>query len=218
MKFREKKNWPHVYVIGLTGGIATGKSTISSMLRRLGAFIVDADVISHEVTGRGQKGLKLITERYGSEVLNPDGTLNRRHLGKIVFSDRDALDDLNAIVHPLVLGEAREKLSQINKKAASRATTEIAVFDAPLLFESGAHVFVDEVWVVSVDRETQIRRVMTRDGYSREQAIARIDSQMPLEEKIRRADVVIDTAKDIEETRREVTALWDKLQRNESWN
>ncbi|HHW26441.1 MAG TPA: dephospho-CoA kinase [Firmicutes bacterium] len=204
---------PGVYAIGLTGGISTGKSTVSSMLASLGAEIIDADKISHQVTEKGSSGLLRVKEVFGQKVLNPDGSLNRRKLGRVIFNDPSARRKLEDIIHPLVMAEMRCALQRLSQEAMKEGRTVIAVLEVPLLFEVGAEDLVDEVWVVSTDPETQVRRLMAREGYSREEAVSRINAQMPLSEKVKRAKETIDNQGDLEKTRAQVEALWESVKR-----
>jgi dephospho-CoA kinase len=207
---------PGVYAIGLTGGIATGKSTVSSILASLGAEVIDADRISRQVTADGSPHLELIARVFGSTVLNPDGSLNRAKMAKVVFSDEDARRKLEAIIHPLVIDRIREVLARLSDDAKKDGRLRIAVLDIPLLFESGAENLADETWVVYVDRETQVRRLMEREGYVRDDADSRIDAQMPLSEKVKRATEVIDNQDDLMATRRRVEELWAAVKRKTS--
>ncbi len=207
---------PGVYAIGLTGGIATGKSTVSSMLASLGAEVIDADEISRQVTVNGSPHLDRIARLFGREVLHPDGTLNREKLAGIVFSDEDARRKLEGIIHPPVLDRVREILEGLSDDARRDGRVRIAVLDIPLLFESGAEFLADETWVVFVDRETQVRRLMEREGYNRDDADSRIDAQMPLSEKVKRATEVIDNQGDLRATRRRVEELWEAVKRKTS--
>ncbi len=184
-------------VIGLTGGIASGKSTVSRMLQEQGAEIIDADSLVHEVTQPGTDCLRRIIEAFGPAFLNPDGSLNRRRLGRLVFNDEDELRKLNAIVHPQVIEIIK---SRIENARASERPPEVLVVDAPLLIEAGLVPLVDEVWVVAVDQNTQMERLMTRDRLNIDETLARIRAQIPLEDKIKIADVVIDNSGGVAET------------------
>ncbi|HHY45272.1 MAG TPA: dephospho-CoA kinase [Firmicutes bacterium] len=208
-----KRKWPGIYVIGLTGGIASGKSTVSETLRDLGARIIDADAITREIQAPGSDALREIREVFGDRVIAPDGTLDRRELGRIVFSSEGARRMLNSIIHPRVINRTKDILREMSESAAKEGPVPIAVVDAPLLLEAGADAVVDEVWVVALPREQQAERLMKREGYSAEEAFSRIDSQMPLEEKEKRADYVIDNSGTIEETREQVFTLWRSLER-----
>lgn len=181
-----------MYVIGLTGGIASGKSTAAKALREMGATVIDADATSHALTAPGGSAAEAIQERFG--------TLDRRALGRIVFSDDRARRDLNAIVHPLVRREMQREIYA--------ATTPVVVLDVPLLYESGMESMADEVWVVYAPRQVQAARIMARDDLPREAAEARIDSQMPTEEKLARADVAIDTSGPLSRTREVLEEHW----------
>lgn len=196
-----------MFVIGLTGGIASGKSTVSRLLKELGATILDADVIAREVVEPGQPALAEIAAAFGPEVLREDGSLDRARLGALVFGDGEARARLNAITHPRVIRRINELLEE-ERRANPRG---VAVVDAPLLLEAGMGHLVDEVWVVAADEETQLRRLMRRDGLSRAEAMRRIRAQMPLAEKLRQADRVIDTGCTLEETARQVRSLWNLI-------
>lgn len=190
-------------IIGLTGGIASGKSTVASLFEKLGAPVVDADQLAREVVQPGGEALEKIAEAFGRGVLNPDGTLNRAALGEIVFADPEARRTLEGITHPAIKKLAQEKLARLKE-----AGVETAFYVAPLLIEAGAVSRVNEVWVVYLDRETQVARLMARDGLSREAALARIASQMPMEEKKRHARVVIDNRGTLEDLEAQVKTVW----------
>lgn len=191
-------------VIGLTGGIASGKSTASAYLRELGAAIVDADAISRASTRCGGAAFEAVCAAFG-DILGADGEIDRRKLGGIVFADEDARRKLNSIVHPAVMAESR---AQIENARASGA--KMCILDVPLLFETGMEKLCDETWLIYVPREEQIRRMAERDGLDAAAAAARIDSQMPLEEKLKRADVAIDSSGTIEQTREKLRRLWEE--------
>ena len=191
-------------VIGLTGGIASGKSTASAYLRELGAVIVDADAISRASTRRGGAAFEAVCAAFG-DILGADGEIDRRKLGGIVFADEDARRKLNSIVHPAVMAESR---AQIENARASGV--KMCILDVPLLFETGMEKLCDETWLIYVPREEQIRRMAERDGLDAAAAAARIDSQMPLEEKLKRADVAIDSSGTIEQTREKLCRLWEE--------
>jgi dephospho-CoA kinase len=205
--------WPGIYVIGLTGGIASGKSTVSETLQGLGATIIDADAITREVQSPGSDALEEIRRAFGDGVIAPDGTLDRRKLGQIVFSSERSLHTLNSIIHPRVIERTKEALRGLVESASREGPMPVAVVDAPLLLEAGVDSIVDEVWVVALPREQQAERLMKREGYSAGEAFMRIDSQMPLEEKEKRADRVIDNSGAIEETKEQVFTFWRSLER-----
>lgn len=190
-------------IIGLTGGIASGKSTVSNMLRALGAAVVDTDVLAREVVEPGRPAWEEIVAWLGRGVMLADGTLDRRKVGDIVFGDAAARARLEGITHPRIATAAQEALA-----AAERAGAAVAVLDVPLLYEAGWDKLADEVWVVFVDEATQTSRLMARDGLTAGQAAARMAAQMSLAAKARRADVVIDNGGTPEETAGQVKAAW----------
>jgi dephospho-CoA kinase len=195
-----------MYQIGLTGGIASGKSTVSRLLSELGALIVDADAIAHTVVTPGQPAWRQIIDYFGDQILFPDGNINRRKLGDIVFNDPEKRKHLEAITHPAIWSQVATEV-----KLAEAAGYQVIVLDVPLLLETDWNRMVNEVWVVYVDRQTQINRLMVRDSLTQQQAEMRIASQLSLEEKKQRADVVIDNSGSPDSTRRQVENLWERL-------
>ena len=191
------------YVIGLTGGIGTGKSEAARYLASLGAAHFDADAVSRALTAPGGTALNDIRERFGDGVFAPDGALDRAALGRIVFGDTARRRALEAILHPLV---QREMLRQMDEAAESGA--KVILLDVPLLFETGMDALCDETWCMTVDRETQISRVSARDQLTREEVEARIESQMPAEERASRATHVIDSGQSVERTRQALSQLY----------
>ena len=191
------------YVIGLTGGIGCGKSEAAQYLKSLGAAHVDADAISRSLTAEGGEALGEIREVFGDAAFHPDGTLDRAVLGRLVFSNEAARRALEGIIHPLV---QREMMNRMD--AAAAAGAKVVILDVPLLFETGMDALCDETWTLYLDRDKQISRVVVRDGLSREQAEARIDSQMPADERNARATHAIDTNRPIERTRAELEQLY----------
>ena len=194
-------------VIGLTGGIASGKSTVSNTLRDdYGAVILDADVAAREIAEPGAPLWTAFVARYGEErVLLPDGTLDRGAIGEIVFHNETERIWMDSAAHPLIKRRLMERLDEC--RAAGEA---LVVLDVPLLFEAGWEDIPDEVWVVSVDGETQLRRLIERNALPEKLARERIASQMPLEEKVRRADVVIDNNGTREATVEQVKAALER--------
>ena len=192
-------------VIGLTGGIASGKTSVAAFLERLGAAVVDADLLAREVVEPGEKALDKIVAAFGSGVLNGDGSLNRAALAEIVFSDPAARRTLEAITHPAIRARAEEKLAALREQGVP------AVFYvAPLLIEAGNSHRVDEIWVVYLDRESQLARLMARDSLDRDAALKRIASQMPMEEKKKLGRIVIDNSGTREELEAQVRRLWSE--------
>ncbi|MBI4377872.1 MAG: dephospho-CoA kinase [Nitrospinae bacterium] len=194
-------------LIGLTGGIATGKSLVSKTLKELGAYIIDADKISREVVEPYTPAWTEIVEFFGRDVLNNDGKINRKKLGEIVFNDPVKKKRLEEIVHPVVIEEENRRIAEYKKINPDA----IVVIDAALLIEAGGHLRVDTLIVVYSDRETQIKRLCERDELSRGDAEKRIDSQMPLNEKIKGADFVINNSNSIENTLIQIKSIFNKL-------
>lgn len=185
-------------VLGLTGGIATGKSTVVSVFRSLNFPIVDADIIAREIVEVGKPALKKVVAVFGSKILNREGALNRKKLGEIIFSDEKKRKKLNEVLSPF-LKEAI--LTEINDK---KDQAPLVIVDIPLLYEGGYDVFVDKVAVVYVPEEIQLVRLMKRDNLSEEQAQLRIDSQLPIEEKKQKANIIFDNQNSILETKNNV--------------
>ena len=182
------------YVIGLTGGIASGKSNLTSALAALGAEVIDADQISRALTAPGGKALPGIREAFGEAYFRGDA-LDRKALGRLVFSDPEALKKLNGLTHPLILKEIRDRL-----RALEAAGKPVCVLDAPLLFEAGLEGLCDTVWCAWLPKKLQVKRLRERDGLTGIEAAKRIASQMPPAEKKKRSDLVIDTRGSREES------------------
>jgi len=197
-----------MYLIGLTGGIASGKSLVSTRLAELGATIVDADVLAREVVEPGTDGLAQIARHFGPEVLLADGTLNRPALGAIIFADPEQREKLNSITHPAVWRRARELFDQA-------AADEVVVYDVPLLVEGakGRQLDFDLIAVVDASAETRLQRLVQLRGMTREEAGHRLNSQASDAERLAVADVVIDNNGTVEATLEQVDALWAKAQR-----
>jgi dephospho-CoA kinase len=190
--------------IGLTGGIACGKTTVSTMLVELGAVLIDADQIAREVVLPGSPVLIRVVERFGSVVLLEDGSLNRKKLGQMVFNNPQALKALEAILHPPIRAIIKERMDAFQ----TAHPASLVVVDVPLLFESGQQSMYSEIMVVYVPPEIQLKRLMDRDKLSAEEGIRRINTQMPIEEKKRLADIVIDNSGTLQETRNQVLEFW----------
>lgn len=173
--------------LGLTGGMGCGKSTVAGLLSGMGATVLDADAISRELTAPGGDALPAIRAHFGPEVFRSDGSLNRAALASLIFRDTKERRILEGIIHPAVQSELIARM-----EAAEKSGARLLVLDVPLLFECGLDVLCDQVWVVTLPQDVQLLRIQARDGISREQALARIASQMPLAEKERRAHRVID--------------------------
>ncbi|QDR80997.1 dephospho-CoA kinase [Sporomusa termitida] len=195
-----------MYLIGLTGGIASGKSTVSTMLQELGAYIIDADKLAHEITKPHKRAWQEIVAAFGSAVTDANGQINRKRLGKIIFADAAARAQLEAITHPRIEEEVAVAMTTARQQGC-----EIIVLDAPLLIEVGWYSRVNAVWVVFVDENTQIVRLMMRDNSSYEDAMARIRAQLSLSEKLKYADVVINNSKTIGHTKKQVHKFWCEI-------
>ena len=196
------------YVIGLTGGTGTGKTEAAKYLESLGAARFDADEASRAVTAPGGAALQPIRAQFGDEVFFPDGTLNRKALGDIVFNSIPHRRALEAIIHPLV---QRDMLERMDRAAAEGV--RVVILDVPLLFETGMDALCDETWALYIDREMQISRIVARDGITREQAEARIDSMMPAGERNARATRAINTDQPTEKTRQNLAQLYHQAEK-----
>jgi dephospho-CoA kinase len=193
--------------VGLTGSIAVGKSFVCEVLRELGAFVLDADQTAREVVAKGSRGLALIVEHFGAEVLTADGELDRIKMGAIVFGDETKRLLLNSIVHPLVFeAQNRWLLERENENARG-----VAVIDAALMIESGGYKRFTKLVVVWCEPEIQLQRLMLRNNLSEAEALKRIGAQMPQEEKKRYADFLIDTSGGFETTRQQTTEVFEQL-------
>ncbi len=193
-------------VIGLTGGIASGKSTVSKEMRSLQIPVFDADEVSHQAVAKGSKGLRLVCEALGEGYLTAEGTLDRAKVSNRVFQDKAALRALEAIIHKIVWKEAEKFLAACRAK-----NVPLVVLDVPLLIECGWYKLVDQVWLVAISREQQIERAMQRDGMTADEVKARIGSQMPLEEKKQYADQIIDNSGTLEMTLADVHVKLDRI-------
>jgi len=194
-------------LVGLTGGIATGKSMVAGIFKRYGATVIDADALAREVVEPGKPAWREIMKTFGKAVINPDRTLNRQALGTKVFGHPGKLRQLERIIHPRV---AREQI-RLTKQAALNDPRAIVIYDVPLLFEAGIDKRVDVTIVVTADREIQIARLRKRNGLSRAEALRRIKSQMPLAEKRRRADYVLDGTLPLPQLKKQVRSLYQSL-------
>lgn len=192
---------------GLTGGIASGKSTASRFFKSLGANIIDADLLAREVVEPQKDAWLEIVEEFGPGVLMDDGSINRERLGDIIFSDPGKRERLNRIVHPRI----REAEETLLRRFKEHDEVGVAILDAALLIEVGSQKRVDKVIIVWSDEETQVRRLMDRDGISREKAMEKLKSQMPLRAKLPFADYIIDNGKDLSYTKSQVEEIYREL-------
>lgn len=194
-------------LVGLTGGIATGKSTVAGMFKQCGAVVIDADVLARDVVQPGKPAWREIVKAFGKTVLNPDRTVNRPALGAKVFGHPAKLRRLERMIHPRV---AREQM-RLTRAAARKDQKAVVIYDVPLLFEAGIDTRVDTIIVVTADRETQIARLKKRNGLSRAETLRRITSQMPLAEKRRRADYTLRGTLPLPQLKKQVRSLYQSL-------
>jgi dephospho-CoA kinase len=195
-----------VIVIGLTGGIASGKTTVSGMLMQLGAVVLDADEIGHEVIKPHTRVWQRLIDNFGKEILLPSGEVDRQRLGEMVFGDSSALKKLNQIMHPPMYRIVEEKLNDLSEQGVG-----VVVLEAALLFEAGWTPLVDRIWVTNAPETTVLRRLKSEKGLTEAQALARLNAQLPPEEKIKRADALIDTDCDLNDVKARVKVLWREL-------
>lgn len=199
-------------LLGLTGNIACGKSTVIAMLRELGAEVIDADTVTHMLQQPGQPVYQQIIEAFGQEILQPDGRLNRRALGAIVFNHPEELRRLEQIVHPAVRRHILDWLGECAARAAQQpGLKQVAVIDAIKLLESGWKPLCDQVWVVACNQQQQLQRLTSTRGMSNEEALQRIEAQAPQQEKIAQADVVIDNSGSLVQTQDQVREAYRRV-------
>ena len=199
MQIKKKK------VIGLTGGIATGKTLVSNMFKELGAYIIDADVVARQIVEKGSPVLKEIEKVFGKEVFLPDGSLNRRRLREIIIKDKNKRELLNSITHPAII----EKENRLVREADS----SLIIVDAALLIESGSYKRFKEIILVYSPFEVQLKRLIERDGMSEKDAVSFIKTQMSIEEKKKFATYIIDNSNGVDYTRKQVEELYETLQK-----
>jgi len=196
---------------GITGGLASGKSTVSQFFKELGVPVISADEISREICEPGKPAFQKIKEVFGNDVFAADGTLNRKKLGEIIFSQPRERKRLEAITHPLMKTRIRQKIRDYFDKGAG-----LVMVEAALLYESGFAKEFHGVIAVSCTREQQIERACGRDGISKREAQQRIDAQLPLEKKVKEATFVIDNSKDLAQTRQQTVAIFEKIKRKKA--
>lgn len=194
---------PDPLLIGLTGGIASGKSTVAKLLKSAKIDVIDADVLAREVVAAGSDGLAAICARFGEDVLDIHGNLDRPKLGALVFQDEQARRDLNAIVHPRVAAAAVEKCQSLFASGKS-----VVVYEAPLLFENQLHLGMNGTILVDIPPDVQLERLQKRDGFTLDEAKKRIQAQMPREAKLALATVIVDNSGDTENTKRQLVTAW----------
>ena len=194
-----------MFKIGLTGGIASGKSTVLTYFKDKGIPYIDADIVAREIVEPGTEGLKAIVDTFGSNVLQDDGTLNREALGAIVFHNEEKRQLLNSCLKTHIRNRIMELTSQYEQ-----GNTPILIYDIPLLIEGEWYTMMDEVWLVYVNETTQIERLMSRNGYTREDALARINSQMRLDDKCAYADIIIDNNGTPHDLTVQLNTIWNE--------
>ncbi|MBH5318482.1 dephospho-CoA kinase [Paenibacillus sp. GSMTC-2017] len=192
-------------IIGLTGGIASGKSTVSEMLIDLGAKVVDADAVAREIVLPGEPALEAIASLFGQALLQEDGSLNRSALGAIVFKDANALRDLEAITHPAI----RKRMQERIHRYAEQDPKQLVVGDVPLLFETKQEHLYEGILVVYVPAKLQIERLMKRNGMTQEEAKRRVSLQLDIEEKRKRGNWIIDNSGSLDDTKKQVLQFWE---------
>ena len=194
-------------VIGLTGGIGSGKSTVSQYLAELGARVIDADKVAHEVFEPDTEGWRELVNAFGEGIVSSNGEIDRKKLGEIVFNDPQALSRLNGIVHPQAYKLVKSRLGEYRRQGVA-----VVVLEVILLIEAGWAHLADEIWVTVASEDSVVKRLEQQRGLTEEEILARIRSQTPSEERVKHADIVIDNNGDPEEMKKKVKELWDKIQ------
>ncbi len=197
--------------IGLTGSIATGKSTVAKMFKDLGFYVIDADEIAHSVYKKGERAYFEIIKAFGENILGENGEIDRKKLGKLVLNDKEKLSLLEKIVHPAVEQKRLEILEKIKKENPHA----FVIYDVPLLFEKNLKSMFDCVILVYVPQEVQIKRLMERDRISKDEALKKLSLQLPIDEKRKLADIVIDNSKTLAETQKQVESIAEKIKNGE---
>lgn len=197
-----------MYRIGLTGSIATGKSTVTNMLKELGAFVIDCDKTARDVVAPGTRGIAKIEAAFGKDAVAADGSMDRVYIGDLVFRNPGMKKRLENILFPLIFEALDEELLRLEREGA----TPVVFLDMPLLYEVKYDSYVDEVWLVYAPFEVQLSRLMKRNGYTKEEALLRIHSQISVDKKKSLAQQVIDNSRTLEDTKEQVRSLWERLQ------
>jgi dephospho-CoA kinase len=196
-------------IIGITGGIVGGKSTVASMFKDLGAKIVDADKLGHSVILPHRPAWKKIIRLFGKDFLRNDRTIDREKLGKIVFTNQTLLKKLNEITHPEIIKLIKKEINLARNKTHNQE--KILIIDAALIYEAKIDKLMDKIIVVHIDEDEQVRRLIKRNDLPKEEALQRIKSQMPMKEKVKIADYVIDNSNSLEKTKEQVETIWQEL-------
>lgn len=194
-------------ILGLTGNIASGKSLVASMLESRSAKVIDVDDIAKKIVEPGEPTWGKIVDNFGKDILNTDDTINRKALGDIIFNDDEKRKILNDLTHPVIIQTAREKVEEYRRQGA-----EVVIIEAALIVEKGGlKDLIEKLIVVSSDQDSQIERLQERNEFSTEEALSRINSQMPSSEKTKHADYIIDNSGTIEQTQKQVDQLWNTI-------
>ena len=193
----------NMYKIGLTGGIASGKSTVLRWLQKKGVPYIDADVVAREVVEPGTPGLQELVQAFGPNTVLEDGTLHRAYIGSLVFSDSKALETINSILQPHI----RHRIQELTEEWEAKGKQAV-IYDIPLMFETDWYIQMDEIWLVYVNPVTQLERLMKRNSYSEQEALDRIHSQMSLDKKRDLSTVVIDNSGTMKELQKQLRTLW----------
>ena len=196
-------------IVGLTGGIVGGKSTVASMFKDLGAKIVDADKLGHSVILPHRPAWEKITRLFGKDILRNDLTIDRERLGKIVFTNQTLLKKLNEITHPEIIKMIKKEIDLVKKTTHNQE--KILIIDAALIYEAKIDRLMDKIIVVYINEDEQVKRLVKRDNLSKEEALQRIKSQMPMKEKVKIADYVIDNSNSLGKTKKQVEKIWQEL-------
>lgn len=195
-----------IKVVGLTGGIACGKSSVADILRKFEVPIIDADEIAHQIMEPGNQAYSLIVQEFGPKILNGDGTINRQVLGDRVFGDSNARQKLELLTHPIIIRRIKELIADF-----ALTNTKLLVVEVPLLFETGMEKFFDAIWVVSTKPDFQLKRLMQRNGLSKEQAVQRLANQLPLSYKESKADKIIFNNSEFKDLTKEVQHIIETI-------
>ena len=196
-------------IVGLTGGIVGGKSTVASMFRDLGAKIIDADRLGHSVILPYKPDWKKIVKLFGEDILKNDLTINREKLGKIVFANQALLKKLNEITHPEIIKLIKKEINFARDKTHNQE--KILIIDAALIYETKIDTLMDKIIVVYIEEDEQIKRLIKRNNLSKDEALQRVKSQIPMKEKVKIADYVIDNNDTLEKTKKQVETIWQEL-------
>lgn len=198
-------------IVGLTGGIVSGKNTVAKMFKDLGAKIVDADELGHKVILPHKPAWEKIIKLFGKDLLKEDLKIDRKKLGRIVFNNQKLLKKLNEITHPEIIKLIRKEISLVKNKTLKNRKEKILIINAALIYEAKIDNLMDKIIVVYIDKTEQIKRLVKRDNLSAEEALKRIKSQTPLKEKVKMADYVIDNSNSLDKTREQVETIWQNL-------